>query len=103
MITSQKRHPKTWIHEKYPAYNFEDGFSEEDELWQPFVFEPLPLLDVRTYEVLADVWASDKNTWVSLTSHEIAIASIVRNIGHRAWKTRTADLLPVLVKARLIA
>lgn len=31
--TADLRHNKTWIREQYPTYKFEDGFTEQDELW----------------------------------------------------------------------
>lgn len=103
VLTSQQRHSKTWIHDRFPSYAFENGFAEDDELWQPSRYEPLPILDARLYELLVDVRANDKNTWLSFTSHGNAIASLARNIGHREWKTGTAGLLPVLIKATLIS
>lgn len=33
MQTCDKRHPKSWLQERFPAFVFEQGFEEKDKLW----------------------------------------------------------------------
>lgn len=44
--------PKSYLAERFPDYEFEDGFSEEDPWWKPGTY-PLPWLcilsDILTY------------------------------------------------------
>jgi len=37
--TCDKRRTRSWIHERFPDFDFETGFSEEDLLWDPDVRE----------------------------------------------------------------
>lgn len=39
MHTCDKRRTRSWIHERFPDFDFEVGFSEEDPLWDPEVRE----------------------------------------------------------------
>jgi len=37
--TCDKRRTRSWIHERFPDFDFETGFTEEDLLWDPDVRE----------------------------------------------------------------
>lgn len=50
--TADKRHNKTWIHEMFPEYEFESGFTEEDELWVEGVRESDDHVEARVEKVL---------------------------------------------------
>lgn len=45
--TCDRRSKKTYIHTNFPAYTFEPGFAEDDEMWRPEVRESNSLHDVR--------------------------------------------------------
>jgi len=77
--TCDRRSSKTYIHENYPTFTFEDGFPEDDPLWDPVVRESDEAQDKRSKEVLDDVFRNDKNTYLSITSHSGEIASILRS------------------------
>jgi argininosuccinate synthase len=69
---------KSVIHKAYPTFVFEDGFQEEDLLWRKDERETAAAQDIRTKVVLDDVFSSDKNTWISISSHSGEISSLLR-------------------------
>ncbi|PIG84318.1 phosphoglycerate mutase family protein [Aspergillus arachidicola] len=75
--TCDSRSSKTAIAEEYPLYRFEEGFAEEDPLYDPELRESDSARDVRLRELLSDVFAHDESTVVSLTAHSGAITSIL--------------------------
>lgn len=99
VATSDRRSTKTYIHNEFPSYPFEAGFTENDELWSSWRLELPPEQDKRLKGLLDDVFGSDDNTWISMTSHSVSITSMLRVLGHRAFNLETAGMLPVLVKS----
>jgi broad specificity phosphatase PhoE len=76
--TCDRRSSKTYIHENFPSYRIEDGFTEIDELWVALHGETDVGEDIRSKKVLDRVFGADDNTWISITSHSGEIASILR-------------------------
>jgi hypothetical protein len=76
--TCDRRGNKTYIHNSFPRYKIEAGFSEEDLLWKPLEGEVPTDQDIRSKTVLDEVFGSDESTWMSVTSHSGEIASILR-------------------------
>lgn len=76
--TCDQRSSKTYIHDSFPLYTFEPGFAEMDELWKPDQRETDSEIDGRLKKLLDDICSKDENTYLSLTSHSGAIASILR-------------------------
>jgi broad specificity phosphatase PhoE len=117
--TCDRRSNKTYIHDSFPHYKIEAGFSEEDLLWKPLEGEVPTDQDIRSKTVLDEVFGSDESTWMSVTSHSGEIASILRGIyptlgietiankylvlGHRAFSLNTGAVIPVLVKAETVS
>jgi broad specificity phosphatase PhoE len=99
VVTEDERSNATYIASQFPSYQFEEGFTEDDELWQPDVLELPWQLDARMTGLLEDVWQSDKSTWISFTSHQLATASMLRVIGHQSFTLGTAGMLPVLIES----
>lgn len=97
--TCDRRSNRTTIHEAFPKWTIEANFSEADELWQPDHRETHAEHDKRTASLLDDIFSHDASTFVSLTSHSGAIASLLRVTGHREFRLPTGALLPLLVKA----
>lgn len=97
--TCDRRSGKSWIHEHYPDYNFEDGFAEEDELWEADHRESNSAGIARLKKLLDDIFSHDRSTWISLTSHSGAISFILKALGHRDFRLSTGTVIPVLVKA----
>ena len=99
--TCDRRSEKTKIHAAYPEWPIEEGFTEEDELWQADHRETHAEHDVRTVQLLDQVFENEGKdaSVVSLTSHSGAIASLMRVIGHREFRLATGGMVPVLIKA----
>ena len=76
--TCDRRSSREAIHEMFPAWEFEDGFKEEDPLWDPVVRESDEAQDKRTKGVLDEVFESDEGTYISISSHSGEISSILR-------------------------
>ncbi|SLM41213.1 Histidine phosphatase superfamily, clade-1 [Lasallia pustulata] len=101
--TCDRRSTKTYIHNRHPTYDFEYGFTEDDELWRADVRETDPALDTRMRELLDDVFSHDDSTFISFTSHSGAIGGILRVIGHRTFNLATGAVIPALVKAETVS
>lgn len=97
--TCDKRSSRTVIHETFPAWEIEKGFSEEDELWRPDHRETSGEILVRSLALLDDVFEHDEHTFISLTMHSGAIASLLNAIAHRDFRLPTGGMMSVLVKA----
>ncbi|MCJ1224604.1 hypothetical protein MMC12_001249 [Toensbergia leucococca] len=76
--TCDRRSSKNYIHENFPAYIIEPGFSENDLLWEPLHGETPTDQDIRSKTVLDEVFFNDDSTYISITSHSGEIASILR-------------------------
>ena len=76
--TCDRRSSKSVIHENYPDWPFEDGFTEDDPLWDAEHRETNAAMDIRLRQALDDVLSNDRNTYISISSHSGAIGSILR-------------------------
>jgi broad specificity phosphatase PhoE len=97
--TCDRRSTKTHIASTFPHLTFEPGFSDADLLWEPDYREPDSARRYRLSQFLDDVFASDANVVVSMTSHSGAIASILEAVGHRKFALETGGVVPVFVNA----
>lgn len=73
------------IRKAYPEWPFEEGFSEEDELWRKEERETAEAQDQRTKVVLDDILGNDRNTHISISSHSGEIGSILRGMCSLGW------------------
>lgn len=101
--TCDRRSSKTYIRTNYPTYKIEPGFTENDELWEPNIRESNSALDTRLKKLLDDIFKHDSRTFLSLTGHSGAISGILRVVGHREFRLVTGSVIPVLVKADVVA
>ncbi|KAB8233055.1 histidine phosphatase superfamily [Aspergillus alliaceus] len=101
--TCDSRSSKAAIEQEYPLYRFEDGFAEEDPLYDPKLRESDSARDARLRDLLLDIFARDESTVVSLTAHSGAITSILEVVGHRRFALMTGAVIPVLVRAERVA
>jgi hypothetical protein len=62
----------------FPDWTFEEGFAEDDPLWDAEKRESDSMQDERTRKVLDEVFKSDQKTFVSVSSHSGEISSILR-------------------------
>ena len=76
--TCDRRGSRSYIRKTFPSFGIEEGFSEDDELFKTGFAEQPVDQDIRSKAVLDDVFGSDKNTWISITSHSGEIASLLR-------------------------
>jgi broad specificity phosphatase PhoE len=100
--TCDHRRSKSYIERNFPTYRFEDGFSEDDELWNGVYKESSDAQDSRTKKWLDQVFVTDDHTWISVTSHSGEIASTLRVLGHQEFSLNTGAVIPVLVKAEVL-
>lgn len=101
--TCDRRSNKTYIHDNFPTYVFEKGFSENDLLWEALHGETDVDQNIRSKKVLDQVHAqlSKDTEYVSVTSHSGEIASILEVLGHQIFSLSTGAVIPVLVKAEI--
>ena len=78
--TCDRRRSKTWIQNSFPDYKIENGFTENDELYQNLRQETENDQDIRSRAALNDVFSQDRSTYISITSHSGEIASLLRGI-----------------------
>ena len=97
--TCDQRSTKTVLAERYPEAVFEEGFKEEDELWDAHHRETDEEIDGRIRGLLDDIFGNYGGEVVSFTTHSGTITSLLRVLGHRPFRLVTGGVLPVLVKA----
>ncbi|KAI4276528.1 MAG: hypothetical protein LQ337_002410 [Flavoplaca oasis] len=100
--TCDRRGSKSYIQQAFPNYRIEPGFTETDQLWQAYRREVEIDQDIRSKAVLDDVFSTDDETYISITSHSGEIASLLRVLGHRPFRLATGAVIPVLVKAETV-
>ncbi|OAK94499.1 phosphoglycerate mutase-like protein [Phaeosphaeriaceae sp. SRC1lsM3a] len=100
--TCDRRSTKSYIKKNFPGFKFEKGFPEEDPYWTELKAEPSENQDARSKVVLDDIFTSDDSTYVSISSHSGEIASLLRVLGHRAFRLATGSAIPVLVKVTIL-
>jgi hypothetical protein len=76
--TCDRRSSKTAIGEHFTDALFEEGFKEDDPLWDAEKRETNVGMDRRIKVVLDDVFGSDRNVYISVTAHSGAIGGILR-------------------------
>ena len=102
--TCDRRSNASYLKRNYPDFDFEDGFTEEDELWKPDHRETAEEIDERIRGFLDDIFTNDKGEFISITAHSGTIVSMLRVLGHRPFRLPTAGVIPALVKAdRMVA
>ncbi|KAF8437205.1 histidine phosphatase superfamily [Boletus edulis BED1] len=87
--TCDKRRKKSEIASDFPDYPFEEGFIEEDEIWDPDVRETFEEVDVRAKKVLDMIFDKDEEQFISITSHYRFIDAFRRVCGHLPWDLPT--------------
>lgn len=100
--TCDRRSTKAELEKAFPHVTFEPGFSDQDTLWQADYREPASARRYRLAVLLDNIFAEDENTFLSLTSHSGAIASVLEAVGHRAFRLETGGVIPVLLKAKRV-
>lgn len=97
--TCDKRRSRSYIENTYPEVIIAEPFAEEDTLWHEHRRETNQIMDFRFRGLLSDIFKTDDNTYISLTAHSGAIASILRVLGHASFRLKTGSVMAVFVKA----
>ncbi|KAI2633138.1 phosphoglycerate mutase-like protein [Hypomontagnella submonticulosa] len=98
MRTCDERSNKTHIQSLLPGFKFEEGFTEDDELWKGYEGETTEAQWKRTKVVLDDIFSNDDSTWISITSHSGQIRANLKVLGHIEFSLSTGQAIPALIK-----
>lgn len=101
--TCDRRRSKSYLEAAYPDFAFEEFFAEEDPLWTATLEETSAQQAVRMRGQLDELFATNPNTYISITAHSGTITGILASIGHRPYSVQTGGLVPVLVRAYEVA
>jgi broad specificity phosphatase PhoE len=97
--TCDKRHPKSWIAERCPSFVFDEGFTEEDELWTPDNQESEEHVEKRVLSIFEDIWAGyPEESYISITSHAGFIRGLLRIIGRGHYGLPTGGVVAIVIK-----
>ncbi|QRV72817.1 phosphomutase PMU1 [Ceratobasidium sp. AG-Ba] len=99
--TSEHRSTKAQIQATYPAFDIEEGFTEEDQLWGENFSELDPKFSTRIRSTLDKIFGTileSSDTYVSITCHSGVAAAILRIIGHRNFPLSAGGVIPVVIK-----
>ncbi|KAF2767646.1 phosphoglycerate mutase-like protein [Teratosphaeria nubilosa] len=99
--TCDRRSRRSFLETEFPRWEFEEGFTEADELWLPDHRETHEEIDGRTRRALDGIFGEEGDeavVVVSTTTHSGQIASLLRVVGHRVFGLPTGGMIPVLVK-----
>ncbi|CAE6444339.1 unnamed protein product [Rhizoctonia solani] len=100
--TCDKRNPKSRTQKMYPEFEFEPGYTEEDELWTPDYRESVAEIDSRLKLALDEIFGSllsENDIFISITAHSGTNAAALRVLGHREYVLPTGGVIPVVIKA----
>ena len=97
-----RRSSATYVKSNYPDYRIEEGFAENDPLWNAKLRESHSQRLFRMKTLLDDIVTSDDSIVISLTSHSGAITELLNAIEHRPFSLQTGGVIPALVKAETV-
>lgn len=95
--TSDWRHNKTWIHERFPGFEFEEWFTERDELWEEGKREPTEHVQERVKDVLDRIFTLS-DTYLALVAHDKVISATFNLTGHPDYDLPTGGVIPLVIK-----
>ncbi|KAI4209605.1 MAG: hypothetical protein LQ351_007502 [Letrouitia transgressa] len=100
--TCDRRSTCSSLSNAFPAFAFEPGFTEDDELWRAERRESDEEADARAKRLLDDIFAHDgkETMWISFTSHSGVTGALLRVLGHQPFRVETGAVMPVLVRAQ---
>ncbi|KXN88386.1 putative phosphomutase PMU1 [Leucoagaricus sp. SymC.cos] len=101
--TCDKRRTRSWIHNRFPSFRFEDGFEEEDVLWDAEVRETKEGVTERARKVLDHIFEQDvSSTYISVTAHGGIINGFLQAIGRPPFGLSTGGILPVVIRCEKV-
>lgn len=97
--TCDKRRNHSWIHARFPDLDFEEGFEEEDALWDPEIRETKAEVADRARKVLDYIFERDtSSTYISVTAHGGIINGFLQAIGRDPLGLSTGGVLAIVIK-----
>ncbi|KAG2143629.1 histidine phosphatase superfamily [Suillus clintonianus] len=99
--TCDKRRTRTYIAKKFPDYDIEEGFVEEDIYWNSEKRETHGDIDIRMKRVLDMIFDRDEEQFISFTGHGGIVGSVLRVTKHKLYVLPTGGVLPVIVKSSI--
>ncbi|TFK38871.1 phosphoglycerate mutase-like protein [Crucibulum laeve] len=97
--TCDKRKSRTYIASAFPTFRIEDGFTEEDELWNPEIRETKPHLAERAKQVLDTIFERETSAQnISITAHGGIINGFLVSISRSEYALPTGGVLPVVIQ-----
>ncbi|GAA5923036.1 putative phosphomutase [Sporobolomyces koalae] len=97
--TCDQRSRKSTLKKRFPAFDFDQPFSEHDQLWSPDFQESPKEQALRIQQFLNRIFATDPVQYISITAHGGVIASFLRVVNHRHVSVPPGGMIPVVVKA----
>ncbi|CAK9438963.1 uncharacterized protein LODBEIA_P31870 [Lodderomyces beijingensis] len=99
--TCDKRSTRSIIEKRFRAKGFEieKELVEEDELYQDDYRETVDEQAMRMNVALQQLFTSDDEDIVGITSHSGSIRTQLMVLGHRSFAVQTGGMIPVFVKA----
>lgn len=95
--TCDKRRTRSYIEKRFPEFDIENGFTEEDELWEKDRRETEEEMEDRARKVM-DLVFERPGTFVSITAHSGWARVALRVVNHDAYKLNTGGVVTMLVK-----
>jgi len=97
--TCDKRRTKSWIADNFPLYTFNEGFTEEDELWTADERETTEHIIARAQSILDDIWQKyPAETYVSITAHGGIIGALLTVVGRGSYGVPTGGVIPIVIR-----
>ncbi|KAI5120262.1 hypothetical protein M0805_004598 [Coniferiporia weirii] len=96
-----QRRSLSYLHESFPEFDIEEGFTEEDELHDPKVREEQAHVAERVRLVLDYIFERDEELVISITAHSGFINGLVEITNHDPVALTTGGVLPMVVKCTI--
>lgn len=95
--TCDKRGTKSSFLQRFP-FKIEEGFTEEDELWEPHVRETPKQQTARLEQAMSDFFDEDSDSlYVSLSAHSGTIRAVLEAVHFpRVYSLMTGGMIPVV-------
>ncbi|KAL5482298.1 PMU1 [Sanghuangporus weigelae] len=93
---------RSYIRAKFPAFDIEEDFTEEDQLYDPNVRETYTHVAERAHSVLDRIFKDNKGSLISITAHSGFIRGLVAATKHATVELQTGGILPMIVKGTVV-
>ncbi|KAK4689916.1 hypothetical protein P7C73_g203, partial [Tremellales sp. Uapishka_1] len=99
--TCDQRSSKTYIEKRFPSFEIEEGFAENDELWKADERETDQHMQFRSRRAMDRLFGPEgaEETYISITGHSAIFGQLLVVLGHQPYPLETGEMIPVAVKA----